>query len=312
MSNQTDLHSGRQSPPPPPHSPTIVHDLIFPPRTFDHATHHVSIHHDNGNHIARGPPTRLRNEWLGFIYYCLSFQSEDNNAFVNTAGAMGRCQTENSCCFETAFGRKSSTFWKWRCLRKIALESKRLIHTWWTWCQITFNRIFYPIQQKSMVFNQESCWNNRSKSLHSFWATLYRPYGEYHAWQSVSLHNHTYNCVYVFPFPLDLPFPSSFLGTSPPPPPPPLPFSPPLSSLPLSLSLVHNVLALWHPGIPASWLMHSESPSRNVLKCILKFVYLQYTSNLIALWRCRLGKGLVWPRRLWRKPCIVRESTLLH
>ena len=104
---------------------------------------------------------------------CLPFQSEDNYAFVNTAGAMGRRQTENSCCFETAFGRKSSTFWKWHCLRKIAVESKRLIHTWWTWCQITFNRIFYPIQQKSMVFNQESRWNNGSKSLHSFWATLY-------------------------------------------------------------------------------------------------------------------------------------------
>ena len=28
-------------------------------------------------------------------------------------------------------------------LRKIALESKRLIHdTWWTWCQITWKRIF--------------------------------------------------------------------------------------------------------------------------------------------------------------------------
>ena len=26
-----------------------------------------------------------------------------------------------------------------------------------------------------MAFNQESRWNNGSKSLHSFWATLYRP-----------------------------------------------------------------------------------------------------------------------------------------
>ena len=34
-----------------------------------------------------------------------------------------------------------STFWKWHCLRKMALESKRLIHTWWTWCQITLHTV---------------------------------------------------------------------------------------------------------------------------------------------------------------------------
>ena len=114
--------------------------------------------------IARASGTKLRNGCLGFIHVVFLFR----------ARTIGRRQTENSCCFETAFGRKSSTFWKWHCLRKIALESERLIHTWWTWCQITFNRIFYPIQQKSMVFNQESRWNNQSKSLHSFWAILYR------------------------------------------------------------------------------------------------------------------------------------------
>ena len=59
---------------------------------------------------------------------------------------------KNSRCFKPACGGKSSTFWKWHCLRKIALESKRLIHTWWTWCQINWKIIFYPIQQKSMVF----------------------------------------------------------------------------------------------------------------------------------------------------------------
>ena len=134
---------------------------LFPTPHHD-AYRHVSIHHDNGN-PSPGLPTKLRNECLGFIHVVFLFR----------ARTIGRRQTENSCCFETAFGWKSSTFWKWHCLRKIALESKRLIHTWWTWCQITFNRIFYPIQQKSMVFNQESRWNNGSKSLHSFWATLY-------------------------------------------------------------------------------------------------------------------------------------------
>ena len=135
---------------------------LFPTPHHD-AYRHVSIHHDNGN-PSPGPPTKLRNQCLGFIHV----------AFLFRARTIGRRQTENSCYFENAFGRKSSTFWKWHCLRKIALESKRLIRTWWTWCQITFNRIFYPIQQKSMVFNQEFRWNNGSKSLHSFWATLYK------------------------------------------------------------------------------------------------------------------------------------------
>ena len=45
-------------------------------------------------------------------------------------------------------GGGSSTFWKWHYLRKIALESKRLINTWWTWCQITWKRKFHPLQQK--------------------------------------------------------------------------------------------------------------------------------------------------------------------
>ena len=50
---------------------------------------------------------------------------------------------KNSRCFKPACGGKSSTFWNDNCLTKIALESKRLIHTW---CQITWKRIFYPIQ----------------------------------------------------------------------------------------------------------------------------------------------------------------------
>ena len=113
---------------------------------------------------------------LRFYSFCLPFQSEDNYAFVNT---MGRRNMKNSRCFKPASGGKSSTFRKWHCLSKIALESKRLIHTWWTWCQITWKRIFYPIQWKSTVFNQSCRWNYGSKSLHSFWATLYC-YEKYH------------------------------------------------------------------------------------------------------------------------------------
>ena len=108
-----------------------------------------------------------------FHSYCLPFQSEGIYAFVNTADSMGCRQMKKISLLQACLRGKSSTFWKRHCLRKTALESKRLIHTWWTWCQITWKRIFYPIQQKSMVFNQECRWNNGSKSFHSFWATPY-------------------------------------------------------------------------------------------------------------------------------------------
>ena len=112
------------------------------------------------------PQSCVMNASLSFILS--SFQSEGNYAFVSTAIRWNKFQLLQAC-----LRGKSSTFKKWHCLRIIALESKRLIHTLWTWCQITWKRIFYPIQQKSMVFNQECRWNNGSKSLHSFWATLY-------------------------------------------------------------------------------------------------------------------------------------------
>ena len=83
-----------------------------------------------------------------------SFSKWGQLCFVNT---MGRRQMKKFPLLQACLRGKSSTFFKWHCLRKIALESKRLIHTWWTWCLITWKRIFYPIQQKSMVFNQNRC-----------------------------------------------------------------------------------------------------------------------------------------------------------
>ena len=117
--------------------------------------------------------TKLRNECLGFIHIVFLFKVRTIMLLSTQLIQWDAVRWKNSRCFKPACGGKSSTFWKWHCLRKIALESKRLIRTWWTWCQITWKRIFYPIQQKSMVFNQECCWNNGLKSLHSFWATLY-------------------------------------------------------------------------------------------------------------------------------------------
>ena len=146
---------------------------------------HVSIDHDNGNHTARASrfssthhndsATKLRNECLGFIHVVFLFKARAIMRLSTQLIPWDAGQMENSRCFKSA----CSTFWKRHCLRKIALESKRLIHTWWTWCKFTWKRIFYPIQQKSMAFNQECRWNYGSKSLHSFWATLYNNFDKY-------------------------------------------------------------------------------------------------------------------------------------
>ena len=50
--------------------------------------------------------------------------------------SMERRQIKSSRCIKPSCGGKISTFWKWHCLRKIALEWKRLIYTWWT---VVFN-----------------------------------------------------------------------------------------------------------------------------------------------------------------------------
>ena len=64
---------------------------------------------------------------------------------------------------------KSSTFWKWHCLRKIALESKHPIHTW-------VNLVSNYLEKEYSIQHSKNQWYsiknvveiNRSKSLHSF------------------------------------------------------------------------------------------------------------------------------------------------
>ena len=126
-------------------------------------------------HYHRDSTTKLRNECLGFIHVVFLFKVRAIMLLWTQLIQWYAVTWKNSRCFNPACGGKSSTFWKWHCFRKTALESKRLIHTWWTWCQITWKRIlnFYPIHQKLRIFNQECRWNNGSKSMHSFWATLY-------------------------------------------------------------------------------------------------------------------------------------------
>ena len=98
------------------------------------------------------PQSCVMNASLSFILS--SFSKWGQLCFCQHSWFWNKFQLLQAC-----LRGKSGTFWNWLCLRIIALESKSLIHTLWTWCQITWKRIFYPIQQKSMVFNQECRWN---------------------------------------------------------------------------------------------------------------------------------------------------------
>ena len=46
-------------------------------------------------------------------------------------------------CFKVRWGRKSTKFWKWHCLTKIALGSRHYTQNWWSWCHFVGNWIFH-------------------------------------------------------------------------------------------------------------------------------------------------------------------------
>ena len=71
------------------------------------------------------------------------------------------------------FWDRSGTFWKWHCLRKTAIESKRLDQNQWSWCHLVGKRILYAIMDTARLFCPSFSWNHWSYVLHSFWATLY-------------------------------------------------------------------------------------------------------------------------------------------
>ena len=79
-------------------------------------------------------------------------------------------------CSKVRWGRKCTKFWKLHCLTKIALGSRHLTQNWWSWCHFVGKRIFHIMKQKSIPLYWWCSWNQRSKLLHSFWATLYRAF----------------------------------------------------------------------------------------------------------------------------------------
>ena len=71
------------------------------------------------------------------------------------------------------FWYKRSTFWKWHCFRKMALEAKRLFQNHWSLCHFAGKRKFYSLLHSLIWLSPWFLWNWWSKVLHSFWATLY-------------------------------------------------------------------------------------------------------------------------------------------
>ena len=51
------------------------------------------------------------------------------------------------------FWYKRSKFWKWHCLRKMALESKRLHQNNWSWCHFVGKRILYTLMHSLIWFS---------------------------------------------------------------------------------------------------------------------------------------------------------------
>ena len=107
------------------------------------------------------PQSCVMNASLSFILS--SFSKWGQLCFCQHSWFWNKFQLLQACLLG-----KSGTFWKWHCLRIIALESKCLVHTLWTWCQITWKKIqWYSIKNVVEITDQ---------NLHSFWATPYLRY----------------------------------------------------------------------------------------------------------------------------------------
>ena len=123
-------------------------------------------------------PPASRLEAVG-IYFRISVDKKHNCPHFEKEDSMNDSEAFITQLCGTKFqllqaclrgGGESIIFWKWHCLRKIALESKRPIHTWWTWCQITWKRIFYPIQQYSNGISINNVVEITDQNrVHSFW-----------------------------------------------------------------------------------------------------------------------------------------------
>ena len=57
------------------------------------------------------------------------------------------------------FWYKRSKFWKLHCLRKMALESKRLHQNHWSWCHFAGKRIYYALMHSLIWLSPWFLWN---------------------------------------------------------------------------------------------------------------------------------------------------------
>ena len=57
------------------------------------------------------------------------------------------------------FWYKRSKFWKWHCLRKMALKSNHLHQNHWSWCHFAGKRIFYAFMHSLIWSSPWFLWN---------------------------------------------------------------------------------------------------------------------------------------------------------
>ena len=125
--------------------------------------------HDWGNEDCLPQIVTLQNYIMNASLYscCLCFTKQEQTLYP------GEPNNGNFWYVNCDFWDRSGKFWKWHCLRKTAIESKRLHQNEWSWCHIVEKRILYAVMDTAYLFCPSFSWNHWSEVLHSFWATLY-------------------------------------------------------------------------------------------------------------------------------------------
>ena len=95
----------------------------------------------------------LRNECFS-LFMLSSFSKQEQTLYL------GEPNNGKFSVRQRNFWDRSGKFWKWHCLWKEAIKSKRLHQTWWSWCHLAGKRILYAIMHTTWLFFLSFSWNN--------------------------------------------------------------------------------------------------------------------------------------------------------
>ena len=84
---------------------------------------------------------------------CLHFSKQEQTLYP------GEPTNGNLRYVNCDFWDRSGKFRKWHCLRKTAIESKRLHQNEWSWCHFAGKRILYASMYTTFSFSPSFSWN---------------------------------------------------------------------------------------------------------------------------------------------------------